>query len=203
MRCKNAVTIEPPFFSCNIVRTKYSAVRRKKYLWFGSYGYLHKGLDLVLDLFFRRNDIELFVCGYSDREKEFLSAYGTRIADAPNIHDLGFVDIRSDEFKNILSQCGSVILVSASEGCSTALLTVIGNGGLIPIASRSCGIDIDDFGFVVENDSSESLEDAINSYLETDDDRLNEMSELGFEYVNKNYKEENFKNKLLRYISDK
>lgn len=192
----DVVSISPPFFLCNPVRAQYSDSRKRSFLWFGSFGYLHKGLDIVLDFFRENADLDLYICGYSDRERAFWDSYAAHSVIPANIHDCGFVDVRSGKFSGLLEQCGSAILLSASEGCSTALLTVIGNGGLIPIASRSCGIDIDTFGFSVKEHTTSDLQTSVTEYLETDVSRLSEMSEVGREYVNANYTEDGFYRKL-------
>lgn len=196
----DVVTIEPPFFKINSYKGIYSENRKKAFLWFGSFGYLHKGLDIVLEFFTRRTDLELYICGYSDRERLFWNSYSNHKNITFNIHDCGFVDVRSNKFLDLLKKCGAVILLSASEGCSTALLTVIGNGGLIPIASRSCGINIDAFGFNVVNNNENDLEEAISRYLKSDLEILDRMSAAGRDFVNNIYTESNYYNKLFTYI---
>ena len=48
---------------------------RKHFLWFGSGGLVHKGLDLVLDAFAEMPEYHLTVCGPVQREKHFEKAF--------------------------------------------------------------------------------------------------------------------------------
>lgn len=136
----------------------------KHFLWFGSSGLIHKGLDLCLEYFSKNKNIYLHVCG--PKEVEFMNAYEDELFHCQNIKYHGFVDINSDEFKNILETCSFTIFPSCSEGGAPALLTVIGNGGLIPLITRETGVNtehqiwIDKFNY----DSLESAIEKANSY---------------------------------------
>jgi len=200
--CKNVISINPPFFKTCDIEILFTEKRKKNFLWFGSYGFLHKGLDIVLDYFLAHSDLELYICGYTDRENEFWTAYSDDLKKAKNIHIIGFIDVRSIEFKNLLILCGAVILISASEGCSTALLTVIGNGGLIPIATKESGIDIMKIGFQPEDDSFNALNDAICKYLNTSVKELNLMSLSAYAYVNSVYTKDGFTNKIASVLKE-
>src|SRR5262249_29789582 len=48
----------PPDFD----RKDFDSARRN-FMWFGSTGVLHKGLDLILEVFAERKDLNLWVCG--------------------------------------------------------------------------------------------------------------------------------------------
>ncbi len=112
----------------------------KHYLWFGSSGLIHKGLDLLLDYFSKNKDITLHICGYIENEKEFCRIYKKELFETENIKTYGFVDINSEKFKNILQKCSFVVYPSCSEGGSPSVLATIGNGGLIPIITKETTI---------------------------------------------------------------
>lgn len=113
---------------------------RKHFLWFGSSGLIHKGLDLCLEYFSTRPDLTLHVCGNIFSEPDFLKAYEKELFSSINIIVHGFVKIESEDFKNILSSCLFVIFPSCSEGGSPSVLTAIGNGALIPIISHEASV---------------------------------------------------------------
>jgi len=113
---------------------------KKHYLWFGSSGLVHKGLDLCLEYFAKNQDIYLHVCGPIENESDFVTAYNKELFETPNIQVYGFVDITSKEFESILSLCSFIVFPSCSEGGSPSTLTVIGNGGLIPIITKETTI---------------------------------------------------------------
>lgn len=122
-------------------------ITRKSFLWFGSSGLVHKGLDLCLEYFSLHGDEILHICG--PREEDLFLVM-KEVLRLPNIHFHGFVDVNSQQFLEIIRQCSFCILPTCSEGQSTSLLTAMG-AGLIPISSRYCGLDIEGYGFVIED----------------------------------------------------
>ena len=155
--------VRPPFH-ISIRDLSMTKKRRNSFLWFGSFGLLHKGLDVVLDFFIENPQYDLDVCGYLDREVRFMDVYRDRIHRAPNIHLNGFLRVDSTRFKDLMEQCTYVVLVSFSEGCSTGVVTAMGNGGLIPIVSRESGISGGDVRILSEN-SVEGLRQAIDAEM--------------------------------------
>lgn len=120
---------------------KHHEETRKCFLWFGSSGAVHKGLDILVDVFSlsENSDLTLFVCGLKDRERKLFNFRRTK-----NIIDLGFVPVLSNEFLALLEKCTYVILPSCSEGVATSVVTCM-NHGLIPVVTRETGLDMKDF----------------------------------------------------------
>jgi len=98
----------------------------KNFLWFGSSGLIHKGLDLLLDYFSNNEEITLHICGPITNEKDFVEAYKKELFNTKNIINHDFVDIESEKFTNILMSCSFVIFPSCSEGGAPSVLTAIG-----------------------------------------------------------------------------
>ncbi|WP_413490529.1 glycosyltransferase [Shewanella baltica] len=119
---------------------------RKTMLWFGSYGLLHKGLDLAVEAFKNHPDWTLHICGYTPAEKEFLDAL--ELPSNAIVH--GFINVFDDEFKTLASKCGFVLLPSCSEGTATAVITAVGNGAMIPVVTKECGYDVGSSGYIIE-----------------------------------------------------
>ena len=71
---------------------------KKHFLWFGSSGMIHKGLDLLLDIFSKREEIHLHICGPLEGNQSFNKLF-TMSYLKPNIHYHGFVSINSTLFK--------------------------------------------------------------------------------------------------------
>ena len=115
---------------------------RKHFLWFGSTGFVHKGLDLVLEAFADMADYDLTICGPIDNEKDFESAYYTELYKTPNIHTVGWIDISSSRFLEITRNCIGVVYPSCSEGQCGGVVTCM-HAGLIPIISYESGVDVD------------------------------------------------------------
>lgn len=143
------------------------AEARKNFFWFGSAGLVHKGLDLCLEFFSKYPGLELHICGA--HETDFFEEFKTEL-NAPNVHFHGFIDVQSDLFKQIASKCLFTILPSCSEGQATSLLTTMG-AGLIPVATISTGININELGIKIESLSVKGVADAVavaGNYSEED-----------------------------------
>lgn len=149
----------------------------KNFLWFGSTGALHKGLDVATDFFLKRPDLKLFICGAKEDEKEFCKYYRHVLDNkVENIVNLGFVDIQTDDFKKLMDNSAALILPSASEGGAASVLSVMANGGLVPIVPKSVGLDVEHYGFVFEDISEHSLCAMIDKFLKLTPQELQSLS---------------------------
>lgn len=179
-----------------IIDNKTFTEARKHVLWFGSYGLLHKGLDITIEAFRSKPDWTLHVCGYTAAEEQLL-----RVINPPkNVVIHGFVNVLSDSFKDIAMQCGFVILPSCSEGTATAIITAVGNGVMIPIVTPECGFDIDDFGFIIEM-NKESVIDTLLKIEAMPSSALYQMAVLANFEVRKRYTLDRFVKKIDLYIN--
>lgn len=168
----------------------------KNFVWFGSSGLLHKGLDLCLDYFSSRPDLTLHLCGFTrEGELDFLRAYQKEIFETPNIVYHGFIDIKSEKFEKLLKSAYFTIFPSCSEGGSPAVLTLIGNGGFIPLITRECSVTIPN-GICIEALDMSSIECAIIQALEIKDNELLRMATENAAYVNKHNSLEQYKSDL-------
>ena len=187
-------------YDIDLSKKEYSKAK-KHFLWFGSSGLLCKGLGLCIDIFSQRDDIVLHICGSSIYETKFWDYYRPIVNDSKNIIDHGFVDIKSDMFQQIMNTCAFALFPSVSEGGAGALLNVMANGGLIPIATKGCSLDIDEFGFVIEEVSYQNVERAINDALRLDEEVLMEQSKLTKLTVRSVYTLVNYKKNLKKIIT--
>lgn len=114
------------------------------FIYFGSQGCVHKGLDLLLEIFSEPGfPANLFVCGAFEQEDDFVAAYRKELYHTSNIQSIGFVDIWSDTFRDLVDKCAYTILPSCSEGQAGSITTLM-SAGVIPICSRECGFDADE-----------------------------------------------------------
>ncbi len=174
-----------PFFRTidyKVVMAKREAATRNSYLWFGSAGLIHKGLDLCLDYFKVRQDLELHVCGNLLLEPDFTSAFHSELFETPNIHVHGFIDVQSKAFEEILSSCSFVVFPSCSEGGSPSVLTAIGNGALIPVVSRESSVTAE-HGVMVEYLTPSGFADAIEKTLSMSDEQVVARQSMSAEKV--------------------
>lgn len=174
---------------------------KKSFLWFGSSGLVHKGLDLCLEYFSEHSDLELHICGpMEDDFKEIFVSY----FEKENIYFHGFTDVSSQNFIDIVSYCSFAILPTCSEGQATALLTTMG-AGLIPIASKYSGVDIEKLGFLIDELNVESIDNCIQKVIALDNEEIVHRSKESLEYISNNHSivsfEENLKVLIYKAMS--
>lgn len=173
---------------------------RRNILWFGSSGMLHKGLDIAIDFVVAHPEFTLHICGGSRQESAFREYYMPVIKANGNIVMHGFVDIESQEFAHILSQCGVLLNPSVSEGGAVAVLNVLGNGALLPVCSRATGIDIDGYGTVVDEMTYDAFEQAL---LDVDKLPLKEFEQRAWEAykdISVNYTVEKYEENMYNLL---
>jgi glycosyltransferase involved in cell wall biosynthesis len=174
---------------------------RKQFLWFGSGGLVHKGLDLVLEAFAEMPEYRLAVCGPIHRERDFEKAFYRELYRMPNIHTIGWVDISGPEFLEVTNSCVGLIYSSCSEGASGGVVTCL-HAGLIPIISYESGIDIDDFGFLLKDCSIENIKESIRMVANLPAQKLRERARQAWEFARANYTREKFADEYRKIVTD-
>lgn len=171
----NVYTVDPTYHTRPDAKTighsKNFDECRKSMLWFGSYGLLHKGLDLAVEAFKNHPDWTLHICGYTPAEKEFLDAL--ELPSNAIVH--GFINVFDDEFKILASECGFVLLPSCSEGTATAVITAVGNGAMIPVVTKECGYDVGSSGYIIEL-SADDIERQLDELDQLESSHLKEFA---------------------------
>jgi hypothetical protein len=133
---------------------------RKNFLWLGSYGVVHKGLDLLLEVFVKHPELNLYVCGGLENEESFMKIYQNELFDSPNIHYEGWVMPNSQKYKDLVVKCAYYVFPSCSEGMSGSTATTM-LSGLIPIISMETGIDCGKDGVILDDCSINTIENTV------------------------------------------
>jgi glycosyltransferase involved in cell wall biosynthesis len=178
---------------------------RKRFLWFSSYGFVHKGLDLALEVFKKTPDYHLIVCAPMERDKDFIREYYNELYETPNIKTVGWVDIDSKEFREITESCGTMLHLSCSEGGAPSVKMCM-HAGLIPIVSYESGIDVHDFGFILEDCSIASVINIIRKVASLSPNEIEEKAHKAWESARRYHTRKNFaseyRNVILNIIED-
>lgn len=103
----------------------------------------------------------------------------------------GWVDIRSAKFKEIINRCIGIIYPSCSEGQAGSVVTCM-QAGLIPIVSKESGIDVYDFGILLQESSVEEIKKTISRISDLKTEIIREMSLKTWKYANKNHSREHY-----------
>lgn len=114
----------------------------REFLWHFGAGAIHKGLDLVLEVFARHPELVLHVVGGALRgDHDFVAAYRRELTGCDNIRVYGRLLPHSREFAAVASRCCAFVAPSCAEGTSPAVVTCL-KVGMYPIVSRDCGVTL-------------------------------------------------------------
>lgn len=162
------------FSERNLAKTK------RNFVWFGSYGAVHKGLDILIDIFNQHPEWQLSVCGLWKEEIPLLPEMKSNI----RVH--GFMDTSSEEFIELVNSHSFVVLSTCSEGMSSGVLTCMVHG-LIPLVSYEAGIDLNDKEQYFPDFQLKSIEQKLQQWSEKDEAALTQLHRETFEQSRKNY----------------
>lgn len=184
--CDNVQRVWPSALKNTSFILEFSRKKRTSFLVYGVDGFIHKGNDLLIEIFAKHPEWELYLCGARGEEKAKEAGY-----DLPaNVHAVGFVDTLSMKFNEIVSKCYYLLLPSCSEAPSTAVLTGMRHG-MIPIVSKGIGLDgLDEHCRYFPGYHVEEIEKVLLAVTadEMDEKQLQEQSRGALEYADAHYK---------------
>ena len=187
---------------CPWPKEKKFDVCRKHFLWFGSGGLVHKGLDLVLEAFAEMPEYHLSVCGPIKQEKDFEKAYHRELYQTPNIHTFGWVRASSPEFIEIANNCVGLIYPSCSEGGGGSVATCM-HAGLIPLVSYESSVDVaEDFGVILKSCSIEALKDTVRAISSLPAQELKQMARNAWEFARVHHTKEKFAEEFRKVLAE-
>ena len=147
-----------------------------------------KGLDILIEVFKDLPELELFVC--APNEDDFDEFYKETLNNSKNIHSIGFILVAEKKFNKLTEECGYVILPSCSEGIATSVVSCM-RKGLIPITTYETGVDLKDFGFLIEDLDIDKLKNQLKEISNIPkEDFLKKILKTYFESFN--YTQEKF-----------
>jgi|CXWL01.1.fsa_nt_gi glycosyltransferase involved in cell wall biosynthesis len=169
---------------------------RRRFIWFGSGGLVHKGLDLVLEAFADQPELDLVVCGPVDRERDFEAAYWRELYATPNIHTLGWVDVLTPAFRDLCDHSLAVVFPSCSEGGGGGVITCM-HAGLLPIVTPESSVDVDpSFGVELAAPTVEAIRSVVRELAARPPAELASMARASWEHARAQHTREHF---ALRY----
>lgn len=158
------------------------SICRNHFLWFGSGGMVHKGLDITLEAFSGMPDVRLTICGPVAAEKEFERAYRAELYETSNIRTVGWVDVAGAEFARIVNECVAIVYPSCAEGQAGSVVTCL-HAGLLPIATRETGLDVHDFGWLLPDISVEGIRRSVRAVAAMPSTELDARRRRAWDYA--------------------
>lgn len=169
----------------------FDAVRRR-FLWFGSGGLVHKGLDLVLEAFAEMPGYHLTVCGPIRQERDFETAYWRELYETENIETLGWIDVGSEAFRELCRNTLGLVYPSCSEGGGSSVLTCM-HGSLIPVVNRETSVDLaPERGILVAESSIAELQQAVQELASRPIEDLEATARAAWTFAREHHTKEHF-----------
>lgn len=160
---------------------------RHNFVWFGSAGAIHKGLDILVDVFAQLPNYSLSLYGLNKKEKPLIEKIASN-----NIKICGSIDVTTDNFiQDVVDKHAFVISASCSEGMNTGVATCMMHG-LIPVMTKETGFDNPGCYVDFEDYSIEGIKAVILELEKISNERLAEMRDSVYKYARKTYSLENF-----------
>lgn len=164
---------------------------KRKFLWVGSYGMVHKGLDLVLDAFSEMSELELTVCGRPEKEEDFYRLYKVLLKNTPNIRFHGWIDMSHPDFMEIARTHATVIYPSSAEGGAGSVIHCM-HAGMIPACTREASVDLGDFGELVESGTVDAVREVCRKISRMDSADIESKARNSYEHARQNHTREKF-----------
>lgn len=178
------------------------SINQKNFLFFSGAGNVHKGLDLLIDVFKELPDYNLHICTFIDKE---FGEFFREDLELPNIFLHGFVELRSAAFYEIIDNCNFVIFPSCSEGSPGSVVECMMQG-LIPIVSKEAHLDVGSAGVVLPDCTLANIKTTVESIAAEPLPSLKKRSREAHKIATTTHAPESFSanlGKAIRHILDK
>lgn len=177
------------------------AAARRRFLWIGSNGFVHKGLDLVLDAFVGMPDFHLTIAGPTKAEPHFLKAFQREMFGTANISTIGWINVTGDDFTRLAAGCLGLVYPSCSEGGGGVAITCM-HAGLIPVVSRETSVDVTaERGVVLPDTSVATIQSSIRTLASRPTDELETMARNAWEWARATHTKEQFSEKYRTVVA--
>jgi hypothetical protein len=173
----------------------------REFMWFYGSGAVHKGLDLVLEVFKKYAKLHLHVVGNVASERDFVQIYRKELFETANITYHGHLMPSSERFQTIANRVVANIAPSCSEGISPASVTCM-QIGFFPIISVDNGITLPNgAGVSLFECTHTEIEERILEVYSMSADRLAEQIVLCQKHALKEFSRENYSVKMRDFIA--
>lgn len=171
----------------------------REFLWMGGAGPVHKGLDLLIEVFAKHPEWKLNIMSKLTSGKEFMKVYKNEL-EMSNILLHGLVMPSSEKFNQVVSRCVAYINPSCAEATSTATVTAL-SAGLYPVISYDNGLDLPQgCGIYLQDCSLAEIENAVACVMAKSEDEIRQEIKIVQQNVLRDFSRENFRGEMLEYI---
>lgn len=183
------------FLECNIEQKDYEDARNN-FMWFGGSGLVLKGLDLALEAFSQLKEQHLYVCGPVTSNEEFIEAYHEELFHTNNIHLMGYVNVTSQDFRELTQKCAYVINPSASGVAIPGALITCMHSGVVPIFTTEFEAPSVNWGIQLPDTKIDTIIKIVEKTSNVSSDKCKNMSFKACEKAQRNYTRETYSDDL-------
>ena len=167
---------------------------RRNFLWFGSTGAIHKGLDLLVEVFRILPEYQLDVYGASQLELKDMEL-------PSNIHICNKISVFSEKFiDEVVNEHSYVISLSCSEGMQSSIATCM-MYGIIPIVSIETGYDDNQYVITPESLDINQIMSVIKRCANMNPENLIKLEHDIMHFASSHYTIEQFTDNYNQIIS--
>ena len=174
---------------------------RNRCVWFGSAGFVHKGLDLVLDAFAGLPDHQLTVCGPLDQEPAFCAAYRRELYETPNIHAHGWIDVDSESFHKLMRQTLGLVYPTCAEGGGGSAISCM-HAATIPVLPRESSVDLGSGCVELDSCSVERVQALVRDLSARPAVELEGLARSAWEQARKNHTRPAFARAFANFVDE-
>lgn len=168
---------------------------KKNFLWFGSFGLVHKGVDILLDTFKELPDYKIAFYGLAPSEKSIFEEM-----KSSNTKDCGRINVQTEDFiEKVVNKHCFMIMPSCSEGMNTSVATCMAHG-IIPIVTKETGFEPCKYIIELEDYKIKTVIECINKVLSMSEEEILAMSEGACKYAQENFCLTHFDNSFRKIM---
>ncbi len=104
---------------------------------------------------------------------------------------MGWTDIASDRFREILDQCAGLVYPSCSEGGGGSVITCL-HAGLVPLLTYETSVDLHDFGVLLPDASVETIQRVVREVSALPAAELRRRAVAAWEHARREHTRERF-----------
>jgi len=178
-----------------LLKNKNYQESRKNFLFMSGSGKVLNGLDLLLDVFKKRPNLNLYIGGSFKGEQDFVKCFYKELYQSPNIHTQGWINIGGERYNQLIAKCGIIVTAVCTAG-SLGSVVVCMNNGLIPLVTKESGIDTENFGITLRSDSLKDIGETIDWISKQSPDWHKLKSEETYKIARRKFSQKAFRYKL-------
>jgi glycosyltransferase involved in cell wall biosynthesis len=127
--------------------------------------------------------------------------YRRELFETPNITVIGWVDVCSQRFVELMNRSVALVYPSCSEGQCGSVVNCL-HGGLIPIISDASGIDAGDYGRLLYTCSIDEIKEEVEFVAGLPTAELERRARAAWEYARSNHTREKFAEAYRRAVQE-